>query len=73
MHVLLDLKISVYDQSTDTWKWVDSLTSSRNNVGVSVIKKDTIIVIGGTSGGIGVKGATSNSLSTVEIGLFVAS
>ena len=65
-------QISVYDQSTDTWKWVDSLTSPRNNVGVSVIKKDTIIVIGGTSGGIGVKGATSNSLSTVEIGLFVA-
>ena len=62
-------EIAVYDRSTNSWgQTADSLTSSRGNVGVSLINKNTVIVIGGTSGGVGVKGSMLHSLSTVEIG-----
>jgi len=63
--------ISLYDASKDSWKKVDSLTSARNHVGVGLINHNTIIVIGGTSGGSGVEGAKASSLTTVEIGNIV--
>ena len=62
-------EIAVYDRSTNSWgQAADSLTSVRGNVGVSLINNNTVIVIGGTNGGVGVKGSMLHSLSTVEIG-----
>ena len=63
--------VSLYDSSKNTWKKVDSLTSARHYVGVALLNNSSIIVIGGCSGGLGVKGAKAHSLTTVEIGNIV--
>ena len=60
--------ISLYDMHTNLWRKVDSLTSSRDFVGVALLNSHKIIVIGGTSGGVDVEAAKASSLSTVEIG-----
>ena len=63
--------VSLYDSSKNLWRKVDSLTSARDNVGVALLNNNTIIVIGGTSGGSGVEAAMASSLTTVEIGNIV--
>ena len=63
--------VSLYDTHKNSWRKVDSLTIARNNVGVALLNSHTIIVIGGTSGGVGVEGALASSLSTVEIGTII--
>jgi len=63
--------VNLYDASKNAWRNVDSLTSTRMNVGVGLINDSTIIVIGGTSGGVGVDAAKASSLTTVEIGNIV--
>ena len=63
--------ITLYDSSKNSWRKVDSLTSARDNVGVALLNNNSIIVIGGTSGGSDVKGAMACSLTTVEIGNIV--
>ena len=63
--------VSVYDSSKNSWRKVDSLTSARNNVGVALLNNNSLIVIGGTSGGSGIEGAKACSLTTVEIGNIV--
>ena len=63
--------VSLYDSSKNTWRKVDSLTSNRNHVGVALLNSNTIIVIGGISGGVGVEAARASSLTTVEIGNIV--
>ena len=63
--------VSLYDSSKNLWRKVDSLTSARKNVGVALINSDTIIVIGGNSGGVGVEGVQASCLTTVEIGNIV--
>ena len=63
--------ITLYDSSKNSWRKVDSLTSARNYVGVALLNNNSIIVIGGTSGGSGVEGALECSLTTVEIGNIV--
>ena len=63
--------ITLYDSSKNTWRKVDSLTSARKHVGVALLNNNSIIVIGGTSGGVGVEGAMACSLTTVEIGNIV--
>ena len=63
--------VSLYDSSKNLWKKVDSLTSARDSVGVALLNNNTIIVIGGCSGGLGVEGAMASSLTTVEIGNIV--
>ena len=60
--------ISLYDKHENSWRKVDSLTSSRDFVGVALLNNHTIIVIGGTSGGVDIEAAKASSLSTVEIG-----
>ena len=60
--------VSLYDSSKNIWSKVDSLTSARNNVGVALLNNSSIIVIGGCSDGLGVKGCKAHSLTTVEIG-----
>ena len=63
--------VSLYDSSKNLWRKVDSLTSNRNHVGVALLNSNTIIVIGGTSGGVGIEAAKASSLTTVEIGNIV--
>ena len=63
--------VSLYDIHKDSWRKVDSLTSARDCVGVALLNSHTIIVIGGTSGGVGVEGAMASSLSTIEIGTII--
>ena len=63
--------VSLYDSSKNLWRKVDSLTSARKSVGVALLNSDTIIVIGGNSGGVGVEAAMESSLTTVEIGNIV--
>ena len=63
--------VSLYDSSKNLWRKVDLLTSARKNVGVALLNSDTIIVIGGTSGGVGVEAAKASCLTTVEIGNIV--
>ena len=63
--------ISLYDTSKKSWIKVDNLTTARDCVGVATINSNTIIVVGGTSGGHGVEAAKSSSLPIVEIGHIV--
>ena len=63
--------VSLYDIHKNSWRKVDSLTSSRRNVGVALLNNHTIIVIGGASGGVDVEGTLASSLSTVEIGTII--
>ena len=61
-------EVTLYDESMHMWRKVDSLTSARSNAGVALLNSNTIIVIGGTSGGSTVRGAKSFSLTKVEKG-----
>ena len=63
--------ISLYDVSKNSWRKVDSLTSARSNVGVALINDHFIIVIGGSTSGLGIEAAKASSVSTVEIGNIV--
>ena len=63
--------ISLYDSSNDLWKKVDSLTTARADIGVSLINNHTIIIIGGYTRGASIKAARASSLTTVEIGNIV--
>jgi len=63
--------ISLYDTSKKSWLKVDSLTTARSCVGVATINSNTLIIVGGTSGGDGVEGALASSLTIVEIGHIV--
>ena len=64
--------VSVYDSSSNSWRKMDSLTSARDCVGVVLLNSNSLIVIGGTSGGEGIEGAMANCLTLVEIGNIVA-
>ena len=60
--------VCVYDSSKNSWRKVDSLTTARVSVAIGLLNNNTIIVIGGYSGGLGVERALASSLTTVEIG-----
>ena len=63
--------VTLYDVSKNSWRKVDSLTTARSAVGVALINNNTIIVIGGTTGGTGIEEAMASSITTVEIGNIV--
>ena len=63
--------VSLYDIDTNSWRKVDSLTSARIDVGVSLINSNTIIAIGGNTQVGSVKAAMSSCLTIVEIGTIV--
>ena len=63
--------VSLYDTHKNSWRKVDLLTRARSSVGVALLNSHTIIVIGGTRGGVGIEGAMANSFSTVEIGTII--
>ena len=64
--------VSVYDLSNNSWRKVDSLTSAKIAVGVSLINDNTVIIIGGNTKGGSIEAAMSSSLTLVEIGNVVA-
>ena len=63
--------VSLYDSSKNLWKKVDSLTTARAGIGVSLINNNTIIIIGGSTRGESVEAAMASCLTTVEIGNIV--
>ena len=63
--------VSLYDSSKNSWRKVDSLTSARKNIGVSLPNNHTVIIIGGNTKGRSVEAAKASSLTTVEIGNIV--
>ena len=60
--------IRVLDVPNNSWKKIASLTTTRVATAVVPINHDSILVIGGYSGGIDVKEAKANSMTTVEKG-----
>ena len=69
---ILTSDVSLYDPSKNLWKKVDSLTTTRTYIGVSLINNNSIIIMGGsTKRRRGVKAAMASSLTTVEIGIIV--
>ena len=64
--------VSVYDSTNNSWRKMDSLTSARIAVGVSLINNNTIMIIGGNTKGGSVEAARASSLTLVEIGNIVA-
>ena len=63
--------VCLYDSFKNLWKKVDSLTTTRAGIGVSLINNNTIIIIGRNTGGGSVEAARASSLTTVEIGSIV--
>ena len=60
--------ITVFDVPNNSWKKIASLTTARSATAVVPINHDSILVIGGTTGGRGIEGAKAHSISTVEKG-----
>ena len=60
--------ITVFDVPNNSWKKIASLTTARAAAAVVPINHDSILVIGGTTGGRGIEEAMAHSISTVEKG-----
>ena len=60
--------IRVLDVPNSSWKKIASLTTARVATAVVPINHDSILVIGGTTGGRCVEGAKAHNISTVEKG-----
>ena len=60
--------IRVLDVPNNSWKKIPSLTTARSSTAVVPINQDSILVIGGHTGGRGIEGAKAHSISTVEKG-----
>ena len=60
--------VAMLDESTNKWNTVSSLSSPRDCVAVVPIDSDTILVLGGSTGGVGIAGHKAHSITTVEKG-----
>ena len=60
--------IRVLDVPNNSWKKIASLTTARGDTAVVPINHDSILVIGGTTGGRDIKEAKAHNISTVEKG-----
>ena len=58
----------ILDVMSNKWDKLASLSIPRKHVAVVPISHDSILVIGGCTGGKGVAGAKANCVSTVEKG-----
>ena len=67
-HIMPTDDIKVSDVPNNSWKKIASLTTARDFTAVVPINHDSILVIGGTTGGRGIKGAKAHRISTVENG-----
>ena len=59
---------AMLDESSKSWKRISSLSSPRKYVAVVPITKDTILVLGGSTGGKGAAECMAHSITTVEKG-----
>ena len=62
------VNITVLDVLNNSWKKIASLTTPRDCTAVVPINRDSILVIGGCSGGRGTEGGKALSISLVERG-----
>ena len=62
------VNIVVLDVPNNSWKKIASLTTARSATAVVPINHDSILVIGGTTGGRDIEGAKAHSISRVEKG-----
>ena len=60
--------VAVLDESSKTWKKVSSLSSPRDCVALVLLDADTILVLGGSTGGVGITEAMEHSITTMEKG-----
>jgi len=60
--------VAILDITKKTWYKVTSLSTARDSVAVVPISSESILVIGGSTGGKGVAGAKEHSITTVEKG-----
>jgi len=60
--------IVMLDESSEDWEKVASLSSPRDCVAVVPISSESILVLGGSTGGEGIAGAKTHSITTVEKG-----
>ena len=61
----ISANIEMYDDSSKSWKKIDSLSNSRTGAGVAAIGNNAIVVIGGSTDA---NNATSSAVATVELG-----
>ena len=62
------IDIRVLDVPNNSWRKIASLTTARASTAVISINHDSILVIGGHTGGRGPEGALAHSITTVEKG-----
>ena len=62
------MDITVLDVPNNSWKKIASLTTPRSSTAIVPINHDSILVIGGHTGGRGVEGALAHSINRVEKG-----
>ena len=60
--------ITVLDVPNNSWKKIASLTTARSGIAIVPINHDSILVIGGTTGGRDGKEAKAHSITRVEKG-----
>jgi len=60
--------IKIYNNSSQSWQTVASLSSARTDLSVAAVSNNAIIVVGGCALGGGVAKAGSSNLCTVELG-----
>ena len=60
--------VAILDITKNTWNRVASLSTPRSCVAVVPISHDSILIIGGYTGGKGIAGAMAHCISTVEKG-----
>ena len=60
--------VAILDITKNTWNRVASLSAPRKHVAAVPISHDSILIIGGSTGGKGVAGAKAHCISTVEKG-----
>ena len=67
-HCVPTIDITVLDIPNNSWRKIASLTTPRSATAIVPINHDSILVIGGFTGGIGVEEAKARSISRVEKG-----
>ena len=65
--------VAILDLTKNTWNKVASLSTPRHNVPVVPINHDSILIIGGCTGGKDIAGAKAHCISTVEKGTVILS
>ena len=67
-HYISTTDITVLDVPNNSWKKIASLTTARSGIAIVPINHDSILVIGGITGGRNVEEALAHSITRVEKG-----